>query len=159
MNKWKAVIIDDEEDFCFLLSQLLEATGKFDVLYAHDGDQGHNLVIEKQPHLVFLDYVMPRMRGDEVIEALRADERTKNIPIIITSGLGEAAYVQKVTQKEKSQGVVKNEEGRLPLPRELNKAEEDQLTGLLGAQGFLEKPFSKDALFQIVRKVLGDYTI
>lgn len=159
MNKWKAVIIDDEEDFCFLLSQLLEGTGKFDVLYAHDGDQGRNLVIEKQPHLVFLDYVMPRMRGDEVIEALRADERTKNIPIIVTSGLGEAAYVQKVTQKEKSQSAVKNEEGRLPLPRELDKAEEDQLTGLLGAQGFLEKPFSKDALFQIVRKVLGDYTI
>lgn len=159
MSKWKAIIIDDEEDFCFLLSQLLEATGKFEVLYAHDGNQGRNLVLEKQPDLIFLDYVMPRMRGDEVIEALRKDERAKNIPIIITSGLGEAAYIQKIVQKEKDLGKVIDEEGRLPLPRELNKAEEAQLTGLLGAQGFLEKPFSRDALLEIVRKVLKDQTI
>jgi len=157
MNKWKVIIIDDEEDFCFLLSQLLEATGRFEVLYAHDGDQGRNLVIEKKPDLVFLDYVMPRVRGDEVVVSLRADERTKDIPIIVTSGLGEAVYMQKAFQKD--QHVVKDGEGRLPLPQELDQDEERHLKGLLGAQGFLEKPFSRDVLFEIVRQVLNDPTI
>ncbi|MFA6378856.1 MAG: response regulator [Candidatus Omnitrophota bacterium] len=155
MAKKKVVVIDDEEDFCFLLSKLLEASGRFEVFLAYDGERGKNLVFEQKPDLIFLDYVMPRMRGDEVLDIFKKDERTKHIPIIMTSGLGEAAYVAKMIQKDRGEHFDEATMGRLPLPRDLTKDETFKLNQELRVDVFLEKPFSREKLFQAIEKTLG----
>lgn len=156
MEKKKVVVIDDEEDFCFLLSNILESSGSFEVFSAYDGEAGQRLVIEKRPDLIFLDYIMPRIRGDEVRDLLRKDPQTKDIPIVMTSGLGEAAYVAKVIQKDKAIDQGSAMTGRLPLPRDLTKEESLTFAQEIGVDAFLEKPFSKDMLFKIIEKILGN---
>ncbi len=153
MAKKKVVIIDDEEDFCFLLSKLLESSGYFEVFLAYDGERGKNLVLEQKPDLIFLDYVMPKMRGDEILTIFKNDERIKRIPIIMTSGLGEAAYVAKIIQRDKGDHSLI---GRLPLPRDLSREEALKLNQELGVEAFLEKPFSRQMLFQAIEKILGN---
>jgi len=156
MEKKKIIIIDDEEDFCFLLSNILESSGYFQVSLAYDGESGRKLAVEQKPDLIFLDYIMPRMRGDEVLNLLRKDQRTRNIPIIMTSGLGEAAYVAKIIQKDKTGELDPVLEGRLPLPRDLTKEESSKLAQEWGVEAFLEKPFSKDMLFRVIKNILGN---
>ncbi len=96
MSPRKIIVIDDEPDVCFLLRGILEETGKYCVLEAYEGQEGLRLSLEENPALIFLDYVMPGMTGDQVITCLRKNARTKKTPIVLMSGMGEAVYFDKI---------------------------------------------------------------
>jgi len=81
-EKKKILLIDDEEDFCFFVRQNLEQAGEFEVITANCGEEGINLARERQPDLILLDIVMPKMIGDDVAAALINDPKTKNIPLV-----------------------------------------------------------------------------
>ena len=81
-EKKKILLIDDEEDFCFFVRQNLEQVGEFEVITANCGEEGINLARERQPDLILLDIVMPKMIGDDVAAALINDPKTKNIPLV-----------------------------------------------------------------------------
>jgi two-component system alkaline phosphatase synthesis response regulator PhoP len=57
----------------------------FTVLTAADGEEGLRRAREEAPDLVLLDLLMPRLGGLEVLRALRADERTRAMPVLILS--------------------------------------------------------------------------
>jgi two-component system alkaline phosphatase synthesis response regulator PhoP len=57
----------------------------FTVLTAADGEEGLRRAREEAPDLVLLDLLMPRLGGVEVLRALRADERTRAMPVLILS--------------------------------------------------------------------------
>ncbi|MGH7265559.1 MAG: response regulator [Candidatus Rokuibacteriota bacterium] len=57
----------------------------FTVLTAADGEEGLRRAREESPDLVLLDLLMPRLGGLEVLRALRADERTRAMPVLILS--------------------------------------------------------------------------
>ena len=71
MNVKKILIIDDEKDFCFLVSSNLVATGKFAVAYATDSNEGIRLARKDPPDLILLDIRMPRRDGFEVLKILK----------------------------------------------------------------------------------------
>ncbi|MDP2652885.1 MAG: response regulator [Candidatus Omnitrophota bacterium] len=71
-NKMNVVVIDDEKDLCSLVRDILEGTGPYEVSMAYDGAQGMEMCAALNPDLVFLDFVMPKMRGDEVVKRLKA---------------------------------------------------------------------------------------
>ena len=81
-EKKKILLIDDEEDFCFFVKQNLEQAGEFEVITANCGEEGINLARERQPDLILLDIVMPKMFGDDVAAVLINDPKTKNIPLV-----------------------------------------------------------------------------
>jgi CheY-like chemotaxis protein len=57
----------------------------------HDGEEGLRRALEDPPDLILLDLLLPRLDGFEVLHRLRADPRTKNVPVLIVSnasGLG-----------------------------------------------------------------------
>ncbi|MCX7926613.1 MAG: response regulator [Candidatus Omnitrophica bacterium] len=87
MRKQAILVIDDEEDICWYTKTILEKTGKFDVIYSTNGEQGINLAKTTLPDLVILDVNMPFIDGGEVAAILRADELTKHIPIIFLTAL------------------------------------------------------------------------
>ncbi|MDP8264815.1 MAG: response regulator [Candidatus Aceula lacicola] len=156
MEKKKIVIIDDEKDFCFLMKSLLEGMGPFEVDTALDGEEGYYIVLEKKPDLIFLDYVMPKMRGDEVLRLLRQNSETDKIPVVITSGLGEATYLEK--EELDKQGISKDriDRKKMPTPKRMvgeifKKAQNFE------SIMYLEKPFSRETLLGLVRKILGDF--
>jgi len=55
----------------------------FTVLLAHGGSEGIALAKDTHPHLILLDLMMPDVSGFDVVEALRADEATRSIPVMI----------------------------------------------------------------------------
>ncbi len=81
------LIVDDEEDFCHLLKKNLESTGEFKVFFAHNGQDGTTLAQIEKLDVILLDVMMPDISGAEVANVLKANEKTKNIPIIFLTAI------------------------------------------------------------------------
>jgi CheY-like chemotaxis protein len=79
------MVVDDEPDMRYLLRITLEAAG-YAVVEAAHGRAALEQVSRSPPQLVVTDWMMPRMGGGELIQRLRADVRTKAIPIVVVSG-------------------------------------------------------------------------
>lgn len=86
MDKKAILVVDDEAPVTKALSDKLTREG-FDVLVAKDGEQGLKMSLEKNPDLILLDIIMPRMDGMTMLAKLREDERGKTIPVIILTNL------------------------------------------------------------------------
>jgi PAS domain S-box-containing protein len=79
------LIIDDEPALLELLGLTLVKRG-FQVLRAADGHAGMESARKHRPDIIILDLAMPAVGGKQIIEELRSDSRTKNIPILIHTG-------------------------------------------------------------------------
>lgn len=85
----RILIIDDNTFNRKLFAVLLESR-HYEVVHAATGDAGLDLACERQPNLIVLDIQLPDMSGIEVARALKADRRTRDIPIVaITAALGD----------------------------------------------------------------------
>jgi DNA-binding response OmpR family regulator len=76
------LLIDDDETLLRLFGGDLQKAG-FEVLYAHDGNEGRETARRLQPDIILLDLTLPIMDGYEVTDRLKAEKPTKHIPIII----------------------------------------------------------------------------
>lgn len=100
------LVADDDDDIRMLVSIRLERLG-LAVIAAADGERALALAREHAPDLAILDVTMPGLTGVEVTRALRADEATASIPVLLltarvqdvdeAAGLeaGASAYVRK----------------------------------------------------------------
>ncbi|HET8729717.1 MAG TPA: response regulator [Moraxellaceae bacterium] len=97
------IIIEDDENFADVLSELAQEYG-FRAVVAHDGERGIEMVKQTRPDAVILDIGLPGIDGWEVLENLKNDPRTKDIPVHCFSGhdesqkamtLGAIAYYKK----------------------------------------------------------------
>lgn len=86
------------EDDVFLRQLLVEKFKKegYIVREASDGREALQYIAENPPHIVILDLLMPEVDGFQVLEKLRADARTKDLPVVILSNLGEQEHVNRV---------------------------------------------------------------
>ena len=90
IGKFKVLVVDDNADKRNLLEVALSMAG-YEVRTAGDGEEGLAAVDLHQPDLVIADVLMPRMNGYELARSIRADPRTKFIPIILqTAGADKA---------------------------------------------------------------------
>jgi signal transduction histidine kinase/CheY-like chemotaxis protein len=78
----RVLVVDDEPANLDLLAALLEPAG-FSVIRASGGKEGIEAARSQIPHLILLDLMMPRVTGFDVVEALRADETTRSIPVMV----------------------------------------------------------------------------
>jgi len=85
--------VDDEIYIVHILDFSLGMEG-YEVVTALDGEEGLQKAIEFKPDLIVLDIMMPKMDGYETCKALKADERTKNIPVILLSAKGRNVDMQ-----------------------------------------------------------------
>ena len=90
------LLIEDEAALQKTMSDVLSEEG-YEVFSALDGEAGVTLAKEKTPDLILLDLVLPKMMGFEVLEQLRGDEKTKDIPIIVLTNLESIQDVQRAT--------------------------------------------------------------
>ena len=77
----RILVIEDNEDNLALIRLLLERAD-YEVFAAMDGSTGLRLASQEQPDIILLDLAMPDMDGWEVAREIKANIRTKNIPII-----------------------------------------------------------------------------
>ena len=78
----RILIIDDDDVHRYLLKQLLKDT-PYLLLEAGGGKEGIRLALEKAPHLIFLDFVLQDMSAFDVLDELKANPRTREIPVIL----------------------------------------------------------------------------
>jgi CheY-like chemotaxis protein len=80
----RVLVVDDDPAAVELLGGMLEPIG-FTVLRAYGGAEGIALAKGEQPDFIILDLMMPGMSGFDVVAELKADARTRDIPILIVT--------------------------------------------------------------------------
>lgn len=82
----KLLLIDDQPEFLQALSTRLNAES-YEVTAFTSGAEGLKSATENRPDLIILDMLMPEQDGIETYQALRANASTRNIPVILLTGM------------------------------------------------------------------------
>jgi DNA-binding response OmpR family regulator len=85
----QVVYIEDEQEMIDLVRLILSRKG-FEVVGANSGRDGLDLVRSLHPDLVLLDLMMPDMDGWDVYQQMKADETTRNIPVIVITAKAQS---------------------------------------------------------------------
>lgn len=92
--KKRILIIDDDSQYLSLIRQWLN--GMYKISVANSGLQGIKYLGKNKVDLILLDYEMPVTSGPQVLEMLRSDEDTKDIPVIFLTGKSDKDSVMSV---------------------------------------------------------------
>lgn len=87
------LLVDDDPNILKMLAKHLEHWG-YGVIQASSGEAGLAQARAEKPDVVLLDIMMPKMRGREVCDALKADPATAGIPVIFLTALGLADHIR-----------------------------------------------------------------
>lgn len=94
MSNKTILVVDDEPAIRDMISTALDVAG-YHCLQAENAQQAHGMIIDEQPDLVLLDWMMPGTSGIELMRRLQRDELTKNVPVImLTAKAAEDNMVQ-----------------------------------------------------------------
>jgi len=99
MDKKYILVVDDDPDLVETLAMMLESKG-CEVGRAYDGIEGEESIKERRPDLVILDIMMPRKDGYVLCGELKADEKTRDIPIVLLTAVGEAVPTTSYTHAD-----------------------------------------------------------
>lgn len=84
------LVAEDDSDVALLITRILNNEG-YSFRWAKNGKEALEIISAEQPQLVITDIMMPQMDGLELIKAIRADESTSHIPIIVVSARTDTA--------------------------------------------------------------------
>ncbi|HOW35176.1 MAG TPA: response regulator [Candidatus Omnitrophota bacterium] len=153
-KKKRIVVIDDERNLCILMKAILEGTGLYRVMCAYDGIRGQRLCEQILPDLIFLDFIMPDMDGDQVIERLKGNPETKDIPVILISGLGEMIQAKSKGCLSWFPSKFTESKGGGESPSKKWSKFCTDTARKVGVEAYLPKPFSKETLLDVARSFL-----
>jgi len=105
-DKIKVLAIDDENDVLLIVSASIKSEG-YDVVTASDGMEGLRKAKEEKPDVILLDLMMPQMDGFEVLEKLREQPETMDIPVVMLTGLSDREKIREAIEKGTQYYVVK----------------------------------------------------
>jgi DNA-binding response OmpR family regulator len=90
----KKILLVDDSSTVLMMERMILAAERFQIMTAGNGQEGYERARAEQPNLILMDVVMPRMGGVDAVKALRADETTRHIPIIMVTTRGEAESIE-----------------------------------------------------------------
>lgn len=130
MDEKKVLIVDDEPDAIDIAEAMLSEIDCITVLSANDGESGLAKAREAIPDLIILDVQMPGKSGFDVFADLKRDDATKNIPVVMLTGVGDRTGLS---------------------------FSADEMKEFLGSEpeAYIEKPVDAETLQKTVSKVLG----
>lgn len=88
------LIADDDEDILALVRATIERSGH-EVMAVRDGAAALSAMAKRRPDLAVLDIAMPELDGLEVLRRLRADDETRDLPVILLTAQAQAADVER----------------------------------------------------------------
>ena len=102
--KKKILVVEDDSMISSMYKTKFEADG-FEVLIADNGVMGLELAKKAKPDIIMLDVILPQLDGFSVLEQIKKDKATKNIPVIMLTNLG--------TNEDKKKGEIMGASGYL----------------------------------------------
>lgn len=123
----KILIVDDEIEQIEFALTILEADG-YTLITAMDGNEGIKKAKAEKPDLILMDIMMPARGGISMYQELKHDEETKNIPVIIVTGIARGGHFDYH---------MLGQDQDIPAP-----------------DGYIEKPMNPDAVLKMVSDLL-----
>lgn len=124
------LIIDDEPDAIEFVKAVLSDIGEFNIIPAKDGNEGISKAFANKPDLIILDVIMPGTDGFLVFHELRNSNETKDIPVIMLTGVADKIGIKFLKDD------MKNYLGKEPIE-------------------YIEKPLDPELLKKTVRQVFN----
>ena len=95
----KILMVEDEPDIREAVQASLRSRG-YVVIVAADGEEGLRKVKSEKPDLVLLDIVMPKVDGWQLLKAIRSDEATRELPVVmLTANRETSSLIESQSQK------------------------------------------------------------
>lgn len=120
-KKKTILIVDDDATTLRSLKTMLEE--KYNVNLANSGEKTFEMLSNKIPDLILLDYEMPDMDGKEVLEKIRADEKYRGIPVIFVTGISDKEQITPLIALRPSGYILK------PITMDIIKSEVAKVIG------------------------------
>ncbi len=92
----KILIVEDEPDVLSVLAARLEGAG-FEILAAEDSYRGMEKIRKELPDLIILDLMLPAGGGVNLLRKIRVLEKTRDLPVIILTGLRDQKIKNEIT--------------------------------------------------------------
>lgn len=127
VKKSKVLLIDDDPEFLAAVKTVLDEKG-YEVMISYTGEDGIVQASVERPDIILLDVMLPNKDGYAVCKELKEDEKTKSIPIVLLTSVG-----QKLTDPDYAKAVAVT-----------HKADE-----------YIEKPVEPKELLKRIRKLIG----
>jgi threonine synthase len=99
----RVVVVDDTSEARRLIRRILQSQGDFEIFEATSGREAIELITREHPDLVILDLMMPEVDGFAVLDVLRSNPDTANIPVIVAT-----AKELTVDEKSRLQGQIQS---------------------------------------------------
>ena len=108
-SKQKLILfIEDNPAIQKTFGEILTQEG-YQVIPAIDGEAGISLAKKEKPDLILLDLILPKKDGFEVLKEVKAEEQTKNIPVIVLSVLEGSEDIQKAIEYGANSYLIKSD--------------------------------------------------
>ena len=114
MSKKYILVVDDDPDLVETVAMMLESKG-CEVGKAYDGVEGEESIKQRRPDLVILDVMMPRKDGYVLCAELKASPKTRDIPVVLLTAVGEAVPS---TRYSHADGMATEADDYIPKPVE-----------------------------------------
>ena len=89
MAEKKVLVVDDEIHIIHVVAIKLRNNG-YEVVSAENGAEAYELVLSENPDIIVTDFQMPIMTGLELVQKLRQNDQTKDVPVILLTARGFA---------------------------------------------------------------------
>ena len=145
----KVLVVDDDVNTVKFLSAALRENG-YEQIGAHNGKEGLEKVMSENPDLVLLDVMMPKKTGFVLFKQLRRDEKYKDLPVIMLTGVAE------VLNDLDSQSDDTHERPYDSLREKMRIAiKEMKEEGLIRPNMFIDKPIDPELVVAKVKELIG----
>ena len=91
------LVADDDPDILSLVALRLERAG-YEIARAADGEEALRVAVERRPALAVLDVTMPKLTGHDVTRAIRGDDRTRSMRVILLTARAQEGDVERGMQ-------------------------------------------------------------
>jgi CheY-like chemotaxis protein len=145
----RVLVIDDDRNSVKYLSAVLSNHG-YDPVAAYDGNEGLERIEEATPDLIVLDVMMPKKTGFVLFEQLKKDERYREIPVLMLTGVGEVLEELEDHMDEAFERPY--DKLREALKKKIREMRDE---GLVRPEMFLDKPVDPDSFAAKVKQLLG----
>jgi two-component system alkaline phosphatase synthesis response regulator PhoP len=145
----QVLVVDDDKNTVKYLSAVLSDHG-YEPVPAYNGSEGMDKVKQAKPDLIVLDVMMPKKTGFVLFEQLKRDERYKEIPILMLTGV--SGVLDKLDDHMEEIFEKSYDSLREALRKKIRELREE---GLVRPEMFVDKPVDPDSFVAKVRQLIG----